>query len=98
MADPSKPSETVYKLDADRAAWRVVEDELVVLDLETSAYLSINETGTSVWPSLETGATRDELITAVLDTYDIDSETAGRDIDVFLESLQQRGLLVTDPE
>ena len=98
MVDDAASTGILFKLDSDRAAWRVVEDELVVLDLETSAYLSINETGTCVWPLLETGARRDELVNAVLDNYEIEADVAGRDIDTFLSSLVARGLLLTDQE
>lgn len=82
-------------IDGARATWRRVGDTLVVLDLSDSTYLSINETGTAVWPLLERGATRDELLDGILDEFEVDRDDASRDLDAFLADLRQRKLLVT---
>ena len=82
-----------YSLDKSRATWHQVDDEIVVLDLNASSYLSINETGTHIWPLLESGATRNELIDSIVDAFDIDGETAGADVDIFIADLVDRGLV-----
>ena len=38
-------------------------------------------------------ATRDALVARLLDTYDIDRQRAQADVDAFLQSLEERGLL-----
>ena len=70
-----------------------MDDEVVVLDVQQSAYFSVNPTGAALWPLLEKGATRDALIEAVLAEFDVDHGTAEQDVDRFLEDLGRRGLL-----
>ena len=50
------------KLDGDRAVWREVGEEVVVLDVETATYLSLNGSGGALWKRLDAGATPDELV------------------------------------
>ena len=84
----------VVRLNADRATWRKVEDELVVLDLESSAYLSINGTGAVLWARLEQGATKKDLTDALIAEFEVDNATATRDVEAFVADLDRRGLLL----
>ena len=76
--------------------WRVLEDETIVLDLEGSRYLAINDTGTLLWPLLAEGATRSELIEALTTGWDIEESRATRDVDAFCGALDAEGLLERD--
>jgi hypothetical protein len=84
------------RLQRERVDWREIDDEIVALDLENSTYLSINRTGRLIWPALERGATRDELVEALTSTYGVDRERAAADLDVFLAQLRERGLLSSE--
>ena len=55
--------------------------------------IKLNETGKFLWEKLQKDTTREELIAAMVDTYDITSDVAGRDLDVFLASLDSFGAL-----
>jgi hypothetical protein len=81
------------QLDTDRAVWTRIEDEVVVLDLQKSAYFSVSTTGAFVWSLLEAGTTRGALVESILAEFDIDRATAESDIDNFLGGLSARGLL-----
>ena len=76
--------------------WREIEGEVVVLDAETSNYFGISKTGAAIWPRLAEGATKDELVTVLLDRFDVDEATAGRDLDAFLGMLAERRLVTSD--
>jgi hypothetical protein len=69
------------------------DDELVALDMHTSLYLAINSSGRGLWERLATEASEDELVTLLVDTYDIDADTATRDVRAFLRDLEAKGLL-----
>ena len=75
--------------------WREVEGEIVALDLRASTYLSVNKAGTALWPHLTTGASRDELVTALTSRYGLDVEAATRDVDAFVQALEAKGLLAS---
>jgi hypothetical protein len=83
----------VIRLASSRLEWREIDGEIVALDIEASKYLGGNRTAAALWPSLAAGATRDELLDTLLGRFDVDAETASRDLDAFLRSLEERGLI-----
>ena len=83
----------MYRLRGEDLEWREVEGEIVGLDLRGSTYFALNGTASALWPSLSEGATRDELVSRLRSAFDLDQAAAGRDVDAFLESLRERGLL-----
>ena len=74
-------------------AWREVDGELLVLDLRTAGYLSINATGKELWSRLLDGASQDELAAALVETHGIDEQQAHRDAGAFIDLLHDRQLL-----
>jgi hypothetical protein len=81
--------------DAD-LDWREVEGELVALDLRDSRYLAVNRTGQVLWAALAEGATRDQLVERLTDTFGIDDARAAADVDAFTAELESRDLLVRE--
>jgi hypothetical protein len=73
--------------------WRALEKETVVLDLHSSKYLSINQAGALLWTHLVKGATEDELVSALVETFDIDDEVARADVGSFVAICEERNLL-----
>jgi Coenzyme PQQ synthesis protein D (PqqD) len=81
--------------DAD-LDWREVEGELVALDLRESRYLAINRTGRVLWSALAEGATQDELIERLVESFDIERARAAADVEAFTAELESRDLLVRE--
>ena len=86
--------DTVLRLREDALDWLQVEKEVVVLDGKKDLYLGTNQSGAMLWRELSTGTTRAQLVQFLVETFDIDQETASSDIDVFLAALTERDLLV----
>lgn len=95
MSDQKDALNGILQVDGARATWRRVGNELVILDLTDSSYLSVNDSGTAIWPMLEVGATRSDMVAAILDQFDVERETAETDLDGFLTDLSDRKLLIT---
>ncbi|MBR0189276.1 MAG: PqqD family protein [Clostridia bacterium] len=55
--------------------------------------INLNETGAFLWKILESGATKEELLEKMLTEYDVNEETARRDIDAFISKLQEAKLV-----
>ena len=87
------PAERHLRLRDRGLEWRVLEDETIVLDLDGSRYLAINDTGTLLWPLLAQGATRAELVAAVTARWSIETRQATHDVDAFCRALDEQGLL-----
>lgn len=77
---------------------RQVLDIYAVIGVGSEAYMpnrimSVNETGAFLWRMLENGAEKQELIDALLREYETDPQTAEKDVDAFLNELQDKGLV-----
>lgn len=55
--------------------------------------INLNETGAFLWKILESGATKEELLAKMTEEYDVDEETARKDIDAFINKLQEAKLV-----
>lgn len=62
-------------------------------ELNFSGVITLNEVGAFFWQNLENGCTKDELLKALLNEYEIDEITASSDIDEFVGKLKEAGLL-----
>jgi hypothetical protein len=75
---------------------RLVDDELVLLDLRTQRYLSLNRTGAALWPLIVEGVERARLVQAIRERHDVPETVARRDVDTLVTQLQEADLLQTD--
>ncbi|HEX3794487.1 MAG TPA: PqqD family protein [Acidimicrobiales bacterium] len=75
--------------------WREVEGELVLLDLRTQCYMSLNRTGAALWPLMVDGTDRSHLIEALVSRHGVTSEVATRDVDTLVVQLADADLLQT---
>ena len=79
---------------ADAADLSAVEDEIVALDTNQSVYFSIGGFGTTLWPVLVTGASKQDLVSEITSAFDgVPPEQAAADVDDFLTSLSDLGLI-----
>lgn len=81
------------RLRTEGIAWQELDDELVVLDLESSRYLSANPTGTFLAGLLREDRSLDELRDALVAEYGIPPEIAEADVRAYVDELRSLGLL-----
>ncbi|MEE1198957.1 MAG: PqqD family protein [Acutalibacteraceae bacterium] len=62
-------------------------------NINFNSAMTLNETGAFLWQLLTADTTRDALIAAMTKEYDIDAETAAKDIDIFITSLKEHSIL-----
>lgn len=77
----------------DNVLWRDLDDQIVLLDLRTSSYLRLNQTGASLWPLLVEGCSRSALVDVLVREHGRPRSAAAADVDAFLEDLQSKRLL-----
>ena len=80
-------------LDAERAVWREIGDEVIILDVPTATYLNLNGSARLLWKRLDSGATPVDLAAELVTIYGIPEGQAAHDVESFLEALQNRSLL-----
>jgi len=55
--------------------------------------IQMNDMGAFVWQLLEQETTREQVLQAILDRYDVDAATAGADLDGILSLLKKENIL-----
>ena len=55
--------------------------------------IKLNDTGRVLWDALALGADEADLLTAITSEYDVDPDTAKRDIDKFRNTLRSADIL-----
>ena len=73
--------------------WREIASDIVILNALDASYLTLNGSGALLWRMLATSTTRDQMVTALLDAYDVEESVAAADTDAFLQTLSEQGLL-----
>ncbi len=55
--------------------------------------ITLNETGAYLWKQLEKGCEEEQLVSALLSEYEVDEETAKKDVKAFIEKLSVANLI-----
>lgn len=56
--------------------------------VDFNGMVTLNETGAFLWEKFSQGMDRGEAVGALLEAYDVDRETAERDVDAFIKKLE----------
>ena len=67
--------------------------EAVLVDLNTTKYYQLNETGALIWRCLENGSTLEDIVSKIQTVYDVSSEHALASVEKLLLSLESSKLL-----
>lgn len=70
-----------------------VDQETVLLNVETGTYFGLNDVGTDIWRLLPRCADDVELVGSLLEIYDAEWSVLARDVAAFLNELAARGLI-----
>jgi hypothetical protein len=81
------------RLRPEDVVWREVDDEVIVLDRRTWAYLSINDSGAALWPHVVEGTTKPALVRELVARFEVDEPTAADDVEAFVAKLREHDLL-----
>jgi len=73
--------------------WRELDGETVLLALESSMYLTLNETGTVLWPLMVEGTTSSEMVERLVAGFDVDPRRAAADATAFVDACRAQSLL-----
>ena len=89
------PSLTTRLAPHPDVVWRLVEGEVVLLNITTGQYYSLDEVGTRVWALLPpTGSSLEGLRNALLEEFDADASDIDRDLQTLFSRLLAADLVV----
>ena len=64
--------------------------------LEFNGLITVNEVGVDIWNMLQEEVTFEDLVQGILAEYDVEEEVAREDIQEFLNTLNEGGILKED--
>ena len=95
-----------YKEEPDMKAksgfiLRHVVDEYILMPTgdnigKFNGTILLNEVSALVWEKLQNPVSREDLLNAILDEYEVDKSIASSDLDVLLNTLRQYGVIEED--
>ena len=73
-----------------------VDDEIVLVHLETNRIYELNRTASFLWDALEAGSTQAELEQRLAQEFDVEREQSAREIEELLRHLTSERLIRTE--
>jgi hypothetical protein len=81
---------------ADNVVFRVVDDQAVIVEPDTSTVTVVSDTGSSIWALLDGQLCVSDIADAIANEYDTTPDIALADIIEFLSDLQSKALISMD--
>ncbi|MGN0490506.1 PqqD family protein [Ruminococcus sp.] len=85
------------KIKEDFILRKVADSYVVVpvnnMSLDFNGIINLNETGAFLFRILQNGASREELLSKLLDEYEVTPQKAEKDIDLFIEKVKDADIL-----
>ena len=78
---------------ADTVFAQEVDDEMVILDMESENYFGLDEVGTAIWQEMQEKETLQEVFDTLLAQYDVEPEVLETDLSNFVQKLLESGLV-----
>lgn len=82
-----------YAVPDREVAWRRIDDEVLVLQVRTGYYYSLNGTGALVWEALAKGEPVPRICDRLRREYAVTAAVAARDVSALLADLAAEGLV-----
>jgi hypothetical protein len=76
-----------------QAIWRVIEDETLILKLDTGQVSVLNPIGGQIWELMDGNRNMDEIVGYVGQTYAVPRQQAEQDVERFVQELLNREML-----
>ena len=82
-----------FVVRGERLAARKVGGEMVILSADDSSLFVLNEIGTVIWEAADGRTSLDTIADGICREFDVDVETARRDIAEFVRALAAAGVM-----
>ena len=82
----------IFKISPNLLSQKI-EDELVILDMNSDHYFGLDQVGSHIFELLKEGATLETLVGSLNEQYDVKQEQLEEDIAELLNKLLNNGLI-----
>ena len=77
-----------------RITYEIIDGEVVIINLESGAYYSMDKTGAQIWDFIDNGLSKGKIVQELDRLYQGDSLEIERAVDGLLDELQQEHLII----
>ena len=92
------PSFSMRVISAPDVVFQTVGDEAILLNMKTSLYLGLNPVGTRMWQTLTAAESVQAAFDSLLAEFDVPEQQLRRDLEEFLEKLNEYALIGTESD
>lgn len=85
-----------FRVNEPNVVHETIDGEVVIINLDSGTYYSLNKAGADVWEGIAAGAGLDDLFRMVSERYDGDSAAITESVRSLLAELQGEQLIVPD--
>ncbi len=78
----------------DNVIFRELEDEAVILNIDTDSYFGLDDIGTHIWTELTTSGSIQTAFENLKNAYDVSPDLLRRDLVELIEKLIAKGLVI----
>jgi hypothetical protein len=82
-----------HRVNSPRVMHETIEDEVIVIDLNTGSYYSLRASGAAIWHAVDRGLPDDQIADAVAARYDGDRTEIAAAVAELLRELSEEGLI-----
>lgn len=82
-----------YRINNEKVVWRTINEEVVILDLDSRRYYSLNKTGSLAWSFLNEKKTGEQIIEKICEEYGLAYRKASQDVFSLIKDLEREGLI-----
>lgn len=83
-----------FKANEPKVIYEAYEDEVVVVNLDSGSYYSIENVGVDIWALLLRGASKNDIVDAFSQRYDSSDVNVPNAVESFISELQKEALIV----
>ncbi len=73
--------------------FRDLDDEMIIMDMNTGKYFGLNETGAKIWALLDKYQKPKKVIDELLTEYNLSEDECEREVKQFLQAILNKGLI-----
>ena len=86
---------THFQVNSPNVIHEIIDGEVVLINLETGSYYSIDKVGAVVWEYILQGLSSNQIVEALMTQYDSEQEEIAVGIQQLFDSLQAEQLIVS---
>lgn len=82
-----------YTIDTDKVSWRVIDGEVVILNLDNGNYYDLNAVGTQIWNAITQKKSLGQILETLKNEYPAEEKRLENDLKKILLDLEKEKLI-----